>query len=49
MEDVVWITHDENWNGGSATLGIEFNKILGVKTLFNSKETTTKQISTYVI
>ena len=47
MEDVVWITHDENWNGGSATLGIEFNKILGVKTLFNSKETTTKQISTY--
>ena len=38
MKDVVWITHDENGNGGAATLGIEFNKILGVKTLFNAKK-----------
>ena len=47
MKDVVWITHDENGNGGAATLGIEFNKILGVKTLFNAKETKVGQISTY--
>ena len=47
MKDVVWITHDENGNGGAATLGIEFNKILGVNTLFNAKETKVGQISTY--
>ena len=47
MEEVVWIGHDGYDNGGSATLGIEFNKILGIKTLFKSKETKEGQISTY--
>ena len=47
MNDVVWIGHDGYDNGGSATLGIEFNKILGIKTLFKDKETKEDIISTY--
>ena len=47
MNDVVWIGHDGYDNGGSATLGIEFNKILGIKTLFRDKERKEGKISTY--
>lgn len=47
MNDVVWTGHDGYDNGGSATLGIEFNKILGIKTLFKDKETKEDIISTY--
>ena len=37
MEDIVWIGNDGQDNSGASTLGLEFNKILGIKTLFKEK------------
>lgn len=47
MEDIVWIGHNGYDNGGAATLGIEFNKNLGIKTYYKSDELKDKEIITY--
>ena len=48
MEDIVWIGNSGQDNSGAFTLGIEFNKVLGIKALFKGKEFSKKgSISTY--
>ena len=47
MEEVVWIGNDGQDNSGASTLGLEFNKILGIKTLFKGTEFSKGEISTY--
>jgi hypothetical protein len=47
MEDIVWIGNDGQDNSGASTLGLEFNKILGIKTLFKGTEFSKGEISIY--
>ena len=47
MEDIVWIGNSGQDNSGAFTLGIEFNKVLGIKALFKGKEFSKGGISTY--
>ena len=47
MKDIVWIGNDGQDNSGASTLGLEFNKILRVKSLFKSTEFSKGEISTY--